>query len=165
MKLETKLVNYFAQKYKYDLSFVSKEILVKVFCVNSYQKKQEISENLQYESKLELSNKTLSLVGEKVLKLILTSQMYDLNYPIKEYEGMSKKEEIYFLSRICEKMDLFKFAFIEIDGKKEEKFIGDDGVEKKAMIIYALIGAIYISLDKENKSIGEVKKFINKFIK
>ena len=62
-------------------------------------------------------------------------------------------------------MNLFKFAFIEIDGKVEENFVGDDGSEKKAMIIYALFGAIFISLDKSNQSIGEVKKFINKFIK
>ena len=165
MKLETKVIHYFAQKYKYDLSFVNKDLLLRAFCVNYYQKNHEISENLQYESKLELSNKPLSLVGEKVLKLIITTQMYDLNYSIKEYEGMSKKEEISFLSRICDKMNLFKFAFIEIDGKVEENFVGDDGSEKKAMIIYALIGAIFISLDKSNQSIGEVKKFINKFIK
>ena len=164
MKLETKIIHYFAQKYKYDLSFVDKNLLLKVFCVNSYQR-LENCENLQYESKLELSNKPLSLIGEKVLKLIITCQMYDLDLSLKEYEGMSKKEEVAFVSRISDKMNLFKFAYIKLDGVIETKFAGDDGSEKKASLIYALIGAIYLSLDKENKSIGEVKKFINKFVK
>lgn len=166
MKIDSKVILHFNEKYHFDISFVQEKYLNKAFCVNYYELKPQINvkNNYQLCSNLEYSNRPLAIIGEKVLALIKSKQLFALNSSLDLYDDSNKREQVALLSSVCDKLDLFQFAYIQVIDEINFHFEGDDGNEKRSSIVLALIGAMFVSLTDGMKNINPLIKFINRFV-
>ena len=159
-----KLLNYFRDEIGFEISFVKEAYLKKAFCVNYYElKTQEGNEvNKQLSSCESKGNLPLALVGEKVFQLFKVSDLYRLNMPISMYISVSKRGDDAYACKICERLGLFDFAYVQVEDEIKTTFEGNDGTTKKAQLLFALIGAIYLTIDENGQSFSELKKFMRK---
>lgn len=104
--------------------------------------------------------KRLENVGDRVIKLILTENMYNFGKSLEEMsEETNKYESNGYLKDV---FNILPYAFTKKGDNYEEATC--DGL-KKADLIEALIGALYLSEYEDNKTFNEARYFVEKFIK
>jgi hypothetical protein len=159
------LLNHFSKDLNYDISFIKDKYLEQAFCINYYElKRQEGTDNKQISSNENKGNLPLALIGEKVFHLIKFSVMYMTDVPVNQFLIDHKKDDDMLAFKLCDKLGLFKFAYINIEGTIKNDFVGNDGIVKKSQLFFALLGAMYMSLDENSQSLLTIKIFINKLV-
>lgn len=159
------IIRYFANTLKFDISFIKEKYLERAFCVNFYElKKQEGTDNMQLATNENKGNMPLALVGEKAFHLIKFSEMYSASFPVEHFLGDHKKDDDQLAAKLCDKLELFQFAYIQVNDEIKDEFEGNNGLQKKSQLFFALIGAMYMSIEENNQCLIEIKRFINKFV-
>ena len=150
-KQEASLIKSIEEKW--DINFNDKSLLVQALTHSSFAKQKNRQSILH--------NERLEFLGDAVLKLIISSYLFE-KYPEFDEGLLSKKRAVFVsdraLSEIGNRLELGKFLFLS---SSEKRMGGDQNSGTVANAVEAILAAIYLDSGLEKASHFFMKHFIN----
>ena len=152
--MDKKHIKALEKKIKY--KFKDKQLLLNAITHKTYA----------FESKIPIEyNERLEFLGDSILNLIISEELYKLNKYFSEGE-LTRHRAIYvnntFLANIAKKLNIGSYILL---GKGEKQQKGNLNPTNLANTLESIIGAIYLDSDLDNIRKIILKNIINKKIK
>jgi dsRNA-specific ribonuclease len=140
-------------KKKFELGDINEDLLTEALTTSKYVTKEKI---IRIEAK---PNRTLAMVGDAVINMVLTSKYFKTNKEVKDiHESRKLKSCNKNLAKIIKVEDIKKYAFSDVDGKLNDTRLY--GEEARATLFEAIVGALFES----ELGLEGAKRLINKYL-